>query len=134
MEDENSGRNERDQVMDGRTTDGRTDGRTSREKMNRILCRRYAVNIFWTAIYGCLVGYVFYANYAARLNPVATLNEEALSVAAVAKQGNGSVDGDDDVIAALRRSQPGKMRARTFGDIQISLQAFYFYSGVRCTV
>ena len=80
--------------------------------MNRILCRRYAVNIFWTAIYGCLVGYVFYANYAARLNPVATLNEEALSVAAVAKQGNGSVDGDDDVIAALRRSQPGKMRAR----------------------
>ena len=44
--------------------------------MNRLLCRRYAVNIFWTVIYGCLVGYVFYANYATRLNPVATLEPE----------------------------------------------------------
>ena len=52
--------------------------------MNRLLCRRYAVNIFWTVIYGCLVGYVFYANYAVRLNPVATLDREALTVVAVA--------------------------------------------------
>ena len=47
--------------------------------MNRLFCRRYAVNIFWTVVYGCLIGYVFYANYAARLNPVATLDKEVLS-------------------------------------------------------
>ena len=69
--------------------------------MNRLLCRRYAVSIFWTVVYGCLVGYVFYANYAARLNPVATLDEEALSAVAMAKSGNSS-NGDDDVIAVLR--------------------------------
>ena len=69
--------------------------------MNRLLCRRYAVSIFWTAVYGCLVGYVFYANYAARLNPIATLDDEALSAVAMAKRGNSS-NGDDDVIAVLR--------------------------------
>lgn len=90
MEDENSGRNERNQVKDGRR-------RRKSGEMNRIFCRRYAVNIFWTTIYSCLVGYVFYANYAARLNPVATLDEEALSV--VAKHGNSS---DDDDVVALR--------------------------------
>ena len=76
----------------------------SNGEMNRLLCRRYAVNIFWTVIYGCLVGYVFYANYTARLNPVATLDRETLAVVAVGGHGNGSAAGGsgENIVAALR--------------------------------
>ena len=76
----------------------------SNGEMNRLLCRRYAVNIFWTVIYGCLVGYVFYANYAARLNPVATLERETLAVVAVGEHVNGSAAGGsgENIVAALR--------------------------------
>ena len=72
--------------------------------MNRLLCRRYAVNIFWTVIYGCLVGYVFYANYATRLNPVATLEPETLAVVAAGGHGNGSAAGGsgENIVAAFR--------------------------------
>ena len=71
--------------------------------MNRILCRRYAVNIFWAAVYGCLLGYVFYANYVARLNPVAMLEREAISAVTVGKHGNvGNGSDDDKVTGAIR--------------------------------
>ena len=33
--------------------------------VNRLQLRRCTVNIFWSLIYGCLVGYVLYLNVAA---------------------------------------------------------------------
>ena len=48
--------------------------------MSSLFYHRYAVTILLTAIYGCLSGYIFYANYPTRLNPVTTRDEEVLSV------------------------------------------------------
>lgn len=70
--------------------------------MNRLICRRISVNIFWATIYAMLFGYVFYANYVAKLNPDAKVNDATVVEAVVhVENGSSSEDANDSTSAEL---------------------------------